>query len=173
MALLIVGTEKTFAALRPRLFEGRVSTKAAGEVAEAIKAANPHADLDKLSPGTVLTIPDLPTVRLRGELSLNEATHSAIEGLGEAGRTVLEELTSTATGRERESAAERKKLVRALETRELAAAMREDPPLKADVEAARVAVQAEEAAAEDRAVALRKAQSEWSTELAVLEAQLK
>ena len=36
MPVIIVGSEKNFAALRPRLFSGSVSTKAAGEVSAAI-----------------------------------------------------------------------------------------------------------------------------------------
>jgi hypothetical protein len=165
MALLVVGTEKNFAALRPRLFEGRISTKVAGEVAEAIRASNPHADLDKLAPGTVLTIPDVPKVRVRGELSLDETTRSGIDSLVEAGRAALEQLAAAAADRERASAAERKELANALEMKELATAARKEPALRPDVESARAAVEQEEARARERAAALKKAQVDWSAEL--------
>ena len=171
MAVLIVGTEKNFAALRPRLFEGRISSKAAGEVADAIRAANPHADLDKLAPGTVLRIPDTPRVSLRGDLSLDETTESAIEGLAEAGRAALEELAAAAAAREREITAERKALARALEAKELAAAMRAEPALKPDIEAARAAVEEEGERAKQRTPALKRALAEWTAELDALKTQ--
>lgn len=170
MAVLVVGKEKNFAALRPRLFEGRVSTKVAGEVAEAIRVANPHADLDKLAPGTVLTIPDEPKVRLRRELSLDEISDSAIEGIANAGRAALEELAATAISRERDAAAERKRLAGALRAKELAAAMREEPALKADLQAVRAALEEEGGRANERAATLKEAQAEWTAELHTLKA---
>ena len=50
MPVIIVGTEKNFAALRPRLFSGKVSNATLREVTEAVAAANPHADLRRSSP---------------------------------------------------------------------------------------------------------------------------
>jgi hypothetical protein len=38
--MIVVGSEKNFAALRPRLFGGSVSSKAAGEVSAAIANVN-------------------------------------------------------------------------------------------------------------------------------------
>ena len=64
MPVIIVGNEKNFTALRSRIFSGRVPTAAAQEVSDAIAAANPHVDLNKLEPGTVLTVPDLPHVKV-------------------------------------------------------------------------------------------------------------
>ena len=74
MPVLIVGKEKNFAALRPRLFSGPISTAAAREVSEAIAAANPDADLSALQPGTILTVPDSPHLSVRGDVSLDDTT---------------------------------------------------------------------------------------------------
>jgi hypothetical protein len=168
MPIVVVGTEKNFAALRPRLVAGRISTKAAGELAAAIRAANPHANLDKLTPGTVLTIPDAPNVKVRGELSLGDTLEGALEGLSNAGKTALAELTATAGEREGEAAKERKELAKTLASKELEAAGRKDQELAADLEATRKAVDEEDARAGERAAALEKAQGEWAGELDAL-----
>jgi hypothetical protein len=164
MPILVVGTEKNFAALRPRLFAGRVSPKAAGEVAAAIRAANPHADLDKLAPGTVLTIPEAANVSVRGELSLGETVRGAIEGLSNAGKSALEELAATAGAREAEASEERKQLAKTLRSKELDAT-RKDKALAADLDAARNAVAEEDKRGDERAAKLEQAKAEWTEEL--------
>lgn len=172
MPVLIVDTEKNFAALRARLFSGRVSTAAARAVAEAVRAANPHADLDALQPGTVLTIPDAPRLAIEGELSLDEATRRRIEELTAGATAALDELVTVAGGREREGAAERKRLAKLLDAREVEAAAGEDSALAADVEATRSAVAEEERRAKERAAALKQAHSDWTAELKALERHL-
>jgi hypothetical protein len=172
MPILVVGSEKNFAALRPRLFTGRVSPKAAGEVAAAIREANPHADLDKLEPGTVLTIPETAKVSVRGELSLGETVRAAVEGLSNAGKEALEELAATAAAREAEASEERKQLAKTLRSKELDGPIRQDKALAADIEAARTAVTEEELRSGERAAALDQARAEWTTELDALKGLL-
>ena len=111
MPVIVVGTEKNFAALRPRLITGKASTTAVSEISAAIRVANPHANLDRLEPGTILTVPDdLPHVSVHHEVSLDDTTRSAIEGLANAGAAALEELAAAARVRESDGAAERKQL---------------------------------------------------------------
>ncbi len=172
MPMIVVGTEKNFAALRTRLFSGRVSTAATREVAEAVSVANPHADLDNLQPGTVLNVPDSPNVSLQGELSLDEPTTGMLEGLAEAGATALEELAAVARTRESEAAAERKQLARSLAGKQVAAAARRDKALGADVKATQEAIAEENARAKERAAGLKQAQGDWSNELAAVKAIL-
>lgn len=168
MPVLVVGTEKNFTALRPRLFTGRVSTVAAREIREAVAEANPDVDLDALQPGTVLTVPDEPRLAVRGELSLDETPKRALEAVAVAGAQALDELASAAQATERERAAERKRLAAALDSGELDAAIRKEPGLKADVEATRTALEEEEARAKDGAAALKQAHSEWTREMTAL-----
>ena len=168
MPVLVVGTEKNFTALRPRLFTGKVSTAVAREIKEAVAQANPDVDLDDLQPGTVLTVPDAPRLSVRGELSLDETPKRALEAVGVAGAQALEELAAAAQAAERERAAERKRLAAALDSGELDAAMRKEAGLKADVEATRTALAEEEARAKDRAAALKRAHSEWTEEMTAL-----
>jgi hypothetical protein len=169
MPVIVVGTEKNFAALKSRLVTGRVSTVAVGEITAAIAAANPHVNLDKLEPGTILTVPeDVPHVSVPGDVSLDDTTRSAIEGLANAGAAALDELTAAAAAREGEGTAERKALTKSLAAKEVDAAARKDKALGTDVKAAQEAIAAEDAAAKTRAAALKKAQADWSAELAAL-----
>jgi hypothetical protein len=167
--MIVVGSEKNFAALRPRLFGGSVSSKAAGEVSAAIQAANPHADLKKLEPGTVLVVPDdLPHVAVRGDLSLDKGAKSAAAGVLEAGDAALADLTADAQARARDVAAERKAQTRTLSGKQVTAAAAKDKAIAASLEQARRALAAADAAAKARAAALAEAQEEWSKELAAL-----
>ena len=170
MALIIVGTEKNFTALRSRVFGGvSVSTKVAKEVADAVAAANPGVDLKKLEPGTVLEVPDHPKVKVGGEISLDTTTKEVLNGLANQGTAALADLVATARNVEADGAAERKQLGATLAGKDLADAARADKSLAADIAAVQQAVDAEETAAQARAAALQAAQAEWNAELKSLQ----
>ena len=173
MPVIIVGAEKNFAALRPRVFSGKVSNEAVREVTDAVAAANPHADLKALEPGTVLTIPDHPRVSTRGDLSLDDSTtKQVLEGISNAGANALEQLTATARKTESTAAAERKRLAKVLEAKELDSAGRKDKALAADLKTAAEGIAAEEDAAKQRTAALDEARTAWNAELKKLKSML-
>ena len=62
MRTIVVGDEKNLAALRKRILDPGVTGSARKGIDEELRAANPHLDLDKLSPGAVVVVPDLPGV---------------------------------------------------------------------------------------------------------------
>lgn len=173
MSVIVVGTEKNFAALRPRLFGRSVSSKTAGEVSAAIQAANPQADLKALTPGTVLLVPDdLPHVSVRGDLSLDPGAKDAVAGVLAAGDTTLASLTATAQSRARADAAARKQLARTLGGKQITAAAAKDKAIAASLKAAQQALAAANADAKARADALTQAHAEWSAELTALKSTL-
>jgi hypothetical protein len=173
MTVIVVGNEKNFAALRPRLFSGSVSSKIAGEVSAAIQEANPHADLKKLAPGTVLTIPDdLPHVSVRGDVSLDDPSKHAVVGIVDVGSATLTHLTGTAESSADDAAAARKQLAKTLAGKRLGDAASADPAIAASLKAAQDTIAAADADAQARAAALARAQAEWSAELASLKATL-
>ena len=173
MAVLIVGSEKNFAALRPRLFSGSVSSKRAGEISAAIQEANPHADLKALQPGTVLTIPDdLPHVSISGDVSIDDTSKRAVAGLVTAGGATLTRLTADVKSSAGEAADARKQLVKTLAGKQLADAAGKDAAVAASLKAAQDALAEQDAQAKARADALAKAQAEWGAELTELEAKL-
>jgi hypothetical protein len=167
MPIVVVGNEKNFAALRKRLFEGRVSTKVAGEVAEQVRQANPHADLDKLTPGTVLTIPRGANVRMRDELSLDESTASELRSLGEHGKTLLAGIVTAADQREAEARDERASGLKALDS--VGASIRKrEPGLTKELTSARRTIEEDDAGAQQRTEQLKQAQAEWTDGLDAL-----
>ena len=175
MAVIIVGNEKNFAGLRSRLFTGRVSTAVVHDVTEAIAAANPHADLNALTPGTVLTIPDLPKVNVSGNLSLDATTKEALARIAEQSGNVLEQLVATSHGVDRDDASERNALSSAFSGAQLNANVVgrvTDKDLVNDLKALRKAVSDEEKTAQARAAALQEASSAWSADLKTLQGML-
>jgi hypothetical protein len=165
MPVIIVGNEKNFAALRSRVFSGRVPTAAVREVTEAVAAANPHVDLGALRPGTILTVPDLPHVSVSGGVSLDDTTKQALAGVAQTAAAALDDLVATARAAEREAAAERKQVGTALQAKELAAAAGRDKALAGDVKAVQQALADDEAASKERLAALDEASSSWGKEL--------
>jgi hypothetical protein len=170
MPVIVVGAEKNLAGLKPRLFEGSVSAAATREVNEAIKAANPHVDVDKLEPGTILTVPDdLPKVAIRGGISFDAPSKETVVGLAEQSRTALKDLVSVGKEAAKAATAERKQAAKALDDDALAAAARKDKSLAADLKAVRAALEEAETGAKARTDALGKAQAEWTAQLKALE----
>ena len=168
MPVIIVGTEKNLAALRSRLFSGKVSNTTVSEVSAAIRTANPHVDLNALQPGTVLTVPDHPKVSVRGDVSLDETSKQALGTILETAATALEQLIATARTREVDDTGERKQLGKALTAKDLDVAVRTDKAVAAALQAARDGLAAEEARAKDRVAGLDSARTEWSGELEAL-----
>ena len=167
MPIVVVGNEKNFAALRPRLFEDKVSAKVAAEVSEQVRRANPHTNLDKLTPGTVLTIPDDVNVRMPSELSLDEATTNELRGLGEHGKALLGEMVTAADQREAESRAERTRASEAIDSVGPSIKKRERG-LSKELTAARKGLAEEDERAKQRTESLKQAQAEWTEGLDAL-----
>jgi len=165
MPVIVVGKEKNITALRSRLFTGKVSAAAVRETTEAIAAANPHADLKALQPGTILTVPDSPHVSVRGDVSLDDQTRELFEAMANTGASALDELMATAKAVDRDAAADRKRLAKTLTGSDVADAASKDQALAADLKTAQEAVAADDANAKDRTAALDQANTEWKAEL--------
>jgi hypothetical protein len=165
MAVIVVGKEKSITALKSRIFVEKVSAAAVRETTEAIAAANPHVDLKKLEPGTILTIPDSPHVSVKGDVSLDDQTKELFEAMANEGGSSLERLIAAAKTSENEAAAERKELAKTLSNKDLDTAARKDQQLLADVKSAQDAVAAGDANAGERIAALDEASTEWTGEL--------
>jgi hypothetical protein len=173
MSLIVVGAEKNFAALRPRLFSGSVSSKAAGQVSAAIQAANPHADLKALAPGTVLMIPDdVPHVAVHGGISIDDISKKTVTSVVADGQETITQLTADALAAAKAAATERRALAKSLGSAELRAAASRDKAAAAGIQAAQDALAAADDAAKARSDALARARSEWSAELAALQETL-
>jgi hypothetical protein len=165
MPVIIVGTEKNFAALRSRLFSGRVSSARLQEVTDAVAEANPHADLNSLKPGTILTIPDSPHLSVAGDISLDDSTKELIDAVANAGSDALDDLVATARVADRDAAAERKQLAATLARPELGEVAKKDQAFSEDLETVKKAVDDDEAQAKKRTAGLQEATTSWKSEL--------
>jgi len=173
MAVIIVGEEKNFAALRPRLFTGSVSTKAVGQVSAAIEAANPDADLGKLVPGTILEIPEgLPHVAVAGDVSVPQTSRQAVATVLDTSVAGIGQLTADAKAQATTQAEERKRLTATFATKAIKAAARQDKTVAVGVKAVQDAFDARSEQEKARQAALAQAEQEWSSELAALRSLL-
>jgi len=165
MAVLVVGSEKNFAGLRARVVTGTVSSAAAKRIAEAFRRANPAVDFDKLRPGTILTVPDLPELSARAGLTLDDGIDQAADAVLANATEILDGLVETANRLRKEAAAERRQVAKAMDQGEVREAADRIPGLREDLEAARNALEEEEAGDKERAAALKKARAQWAEEL--------
>jgi hypothetical protein len=172
MPVIIVGTEKNFAALRTRLFSGRVSGARLQEVTAAVAEANPHADLNSLKPGTILTIPDSPHLSVSGDISLDDTTKELVDAVANGGSGALDDLVAAARVADRNAAAERKQVVATLARPELGEAAKKDQALSEDLKAVKKAVDDDEAQAKKRTAGLQEAAASWKSELESLKGLL-
>ena len=167
MAIVVVGSEKNFAELRARLFgAGRVAKKRADEVAEAVRKANPHVDLDNLKPGTVLTIPDAADVKLAAAVDVEKPMRDLAAGIAEHGQAVLAAFAGAAEQREGRLREERQQTLQAFD--QVGQGARRERGLAQAIKEARKAVEQEESRADERGETLEQAQEEWSQGLEAL-----
>jgi len=165
MAVLVVGAEKNFAAVRARIVTGTMSSAAAKRITDAFRKANPGVDLDKLSPGTVLVVPDLPELKTRGDITLDDGVMEAADFALSNATEALDGLVETATRQWREAAAERRRVAKAMDAGEVRETADRTPGLLEDLDMARRALEEDEAADRDHAAALKKAQAQWREDL--------
>jgi hypothetical protein len=165
MPIVIVGEERSFSQLRPRLFAGSVSRTAYRRVSEAVIAANPHIDMSRLEPGTVLTIPDLPEVKLRENLSTDEITKRMVEEVHDAFRKSMDTAQEQSAARAKADKADRTKVMAALKDPGVAKARRTDKRLAGDIEVVAAALDEEEERAKEGTAVLKKAVESWSADL--------
>lgn len=164
MATLVVGSETNLKDLRPRLFAGKATAAVAKRTGAAIAEANPQVDIDALTPGTVLEIPDLPDVSVGPPLA-DDPLRGALAATDEELRASLDGLRKEAAVAERSARAQRKAASAALDDPQVAELAKENPELASTIDAARAALKDADAGAKDRAAALDAAIAEWTAEL--------
>jgi hypothetical protein len=168
MPVLIVGNENTFSQLESRLIAGRASAAKRAKVADAIRRANPNVDLEDLQPGMVLTVPDMAEVRIRGNLSVDATSRSAIDEVGSQLEAALES-TRVRTGAETRRGRERRSAVlAAMDSSELARAAKSNKELSAAIDKTRLSVAKDEELDKERSRLTEQAFAEWTGDLDAL-----
>lgn len=165
MAVLVVGSEKDLSALQARLFTGRVSRARLQRAKAALAAANPHANLAKLEPGTVLTIPDIPEIPDRGALSLDDSVRGGVDGIAQELTDNLAGLLGEAKAQTRQARAERRETLAAFDDPLVRRAAKGNQDLAAALDAARTAIERDEADSEGRLKGVARSVDAWSAEI--------
>jgi hypothetical protein len=165
MAVLVVGNEKDLSELQARLFSGRVSGARLQRAQAALAAANPHADLAKLKPGTVLTIPDIPEIPDRGALSLDDSVAGGIDAIATELANSLADLLGEAKAQNRQERAERKETLAAFDDPLVRRAAKGNQDLAAALDAARAAIERDEADADGVLDGVAKSVDAWTAEI--------
>jgi hypothetical protein len=134
MRTIVVGDEKNLAALRKRLLDPGVTGSVRKGVDEELRAANPHLDLDKLTPGAVVVVPDVAGVAASPDDGTT-ATGTVLPGdLGEVlAGTGADRAGSLGATRTIDLGAARLELARQLGSAQLAKATKGDDQLRAEV----------------------------------------
>ncbi len=165
MAVMIVGAEKNLSQLKSRLFKGRVSNASFSKVAEAVRRANPQVDLDRLAPGTVLTIPEMPEVHVRGDLSVDEITKAAIDQVSEQFNAALQSVGNASSARAKAAKARRTRASRAIESASVKKEARSNKELGAEVKAVKQAIAAQQEVDKRNSALTKQAIRQWSKDL--------
>jgi hypothetical protein len=162
MRTIVVGDEKNLAALRKRILDPGVTGSVRKGIDEELRAANPHLDLDRLSPGAVVVVPDVPGAAAGPD---DEATTvTVLPGNLDA---VLASAGGAAT-RAVDLGEARKELVRQLGSSQLAKATKGDELLRAEVTRLNEAVAEEQRRAGQWQAALTAAVPVWQAGLDAL-----
>jgi hypothetical protein len=171
VSVLVVGKQKSFKDLQSLLFsQGTVSSAAAKRVRDALVEANPHADLSRLRPGLVLTLPDVPEIQAIPDLSLGDTVQSSLDDLvSELTRAVnaAVEAFDAADAEELRAVQDAQSAVREDVVRQQASAFDEAAAALGEAESA---LKNAEAAINERAALRMVVVREWSDEIQTLRA---
>ena len=92
MRTFIVGEDTKFQSVSDKLLLANLSNVRSEAALKALRELNPHADLNKLAPGTVLFVPDTPGFKVTTTSSATEAPLAALQDLmAKALRLALDE----------------------------------------------------------------------------------
>ncbi|WP_456621081.1 MULTISPECIES: hypothetical protein [unclassified Bradyrhizobium] len=95
MRTFIVGDETKLKTVSEKLLHANLSNVRSEAALKALQEANPHADLNKLAPGTILFVPDTPGFKVSTTSSAAEGPLAALhELLDKALRLALEETSA-------------------------------------------------------------------------------
>jgi hypothetical protein len=162
MRILVTNAQQvTKAALQQTVLKGNTSVAAFAK----LQKLNPHIDFDRITPGTVLLLPDDPEVDSAAGFS---ASGDAFQSLSDDLVRALDVTHSQIKTRLAQNVADSKTLATALKVRTIAAQIAADPELTAQVRAAttRSADVARQGAADQKA--LDDAKRDMAADLAAL-----
>jgi hypothetical protein len=162
MRVFVVKDEKDAADLRRSLLKPGVPASRAKAVEDSVRAANPHVDIGRLRPGTVLVIPDQDDL---GDAA-GPPGHRGADV--DAASAALPVAAAAARRGATESAKNTETLRKALQVREVRAATETDERLRGEVDRLTGALTEEQQRTDEWAQALAAQTERWQAALARL-----
>ena len=133
MRMLIIKSDTDVQALSDQLFKAKLSGAQSEAALARLQTLNPHADLTKLRPGTVLLVPDAPTFKVSAS---NPVHGSAFNDFQKLVRDYLNQAATNMKAGNRARAEERDEVSAALKTSAVKRAADSDPELMSQVKEA-------------------------------------
>jgi len=133
MPLIVVEQEENAAALVARLLRARTSKSAAERAVSALRESNPGLDLDRLTPGTIVVVPELKGARA----SVGDLAGPAAAGVVDPLKASLTALSDGARAALETDRAQRAETAGVFDAEEVRQAAERDPVLRDVLEALR------------------------------------
>jgi len=165
MRLVVISQATDLQALRKTLFTASQPAATTAAALERVKALNPHVDLQRLAPGTVLVLPDLPSMNPSHSRSLGG---DAFAGLATEATNGLKAAVQRARAGADGSAADRSDVTAALRLAAVKRIVESDPTFSRQLEAAGARASADQKQAQVAAAAVEKLAAQTAAELAKL-----
>ena len=163
--LFVVGAERNLDALADVVLRKRTAFATRASALEAIRAANPGLDLDRIDPGTVVLLPDVKGVRA---VSADEPVHDTTGDLVARVMDGIGALLVAGEAAEEQRRIERHEAEEVLGDPVVKKLSSQVPELVANLKSVRSALQAEDAEAEQDMESLRQSARDWAEDLAKL-----
>jgi hypothetical protein len=130
--MLVIKQNTDVQALSDQLLKAKISSAQSESALTQLQALNPHVDLTKLSAGTVLLVPDLPSIKITPTDPVHGQAFADFQKL--VGNSLDEAVTSLRV-ESRDRAAERSDVTAALKVTAVTRAIGSDATLKAQAAA--------------------------------------
>jgi hypothetical protein len=157
MRLLVIKEETDSNVLSARLLRASLSAAQSEAALERLQELNPHVDLAKLQPGTMLFVPDAPAFKVSETEGVLNGVLEAFERLVKGG---LDDAAAKSRAGVEERLAESAEVAKTLKSAAFKRLFQDDPALEAEAKAATAEIKKEKEEAEAAQQALADAAKE-------------
>lgn len=163
--LFVAGAERNVDALADTVLRKRTAVATRAAAIDAIRAANPGLDLDRIDPGTVVLLPDVTGVR---PVTAGEPVHDTAGDLVDRVKEGIAALLAAGETSEELRRLERQEAEEVFGDPMVKKLSSKVPELGANLKAVRKSLAADDAEAEQRLESLRQSAEGWAADLDVL-----
>jgi hypothetical protein len=160
--LFVVGAERNLEALADTVLRRRIAAATRVSALEAIRAANPGLDLDRIDPGTVVLVPDVKGVR---PVAAAEPVQDTARDLVARVKEGIDALLAAGDAAEEQRRLERQEAEEVFADPVMKKLSKQVPELVANLKSVRKSMEAEDAEAEQALESLRQSADGWAADL--------